>query len=78
MEKSEEKVTNILQNELDFNPEEITIERACRSGKTFKDDGGRNWKRTIVVRFLNYKDKDIGYGTEIFLSTKISRTILWK
>ena len=55
---SENKVKHILQNELDFNPDEVIIERAHRSGKIFRDDGGRNWKRTIVVRFLNYKDKD--------------------
>ena len=56
-EISENKIRNIIQNELDLNAEEITIERAHRSGKT-SINGERNYKRTIVARFLNYKDKN--------------------
>ena len=57
-EVSEEKIRTILENELELASENIVIERAHRSGKLFYDDGGRNYKRTIVVKFLNYKVKD--------------------
>ena len=37
--------------------EDILIERAHRKGKIQRNDGTRNRKRTIVVKFLNFKDK---------------------
>ena len=37
--------------------EDILIERAHRTGKIQRNDGTRNRKRTIVVKFLNFKDK---------------------
>ena len=37
--------------------EDILIKRAHRTGKIQRDDGTINRKRTIVVKFLNFKDK---------------------
>ena len=37
--------------------EDILIERAYRTGKIQRNDGTRNRKRTIVVKFVNFKDK---------------------
>ena len=37
--------------------EDILIERAHRTGNIQRNDGTRNRKRTIVVKFLNFKDK---------------------
>ena len=37
--------------------EDILIERAHRKGKIQRNDGTRKRKRTIVVKFLNFKDK---------------------
>ena len=37
--------------------EDILIERAHRTGKIQRNDGTGNRKRTIVVMFLNFKDK---------------------
>ena len=37
--------------------EDILIERAHRTGKIQRNDGATNRKRTIVVKFLNFKDK---------------------
>ena len=37
--------------------EDILIERAHRTGKIQRNDGTRNRKRTIVVKFLNFKGK---------------------
>ena len=37
--------------------EDILIKRAHRTGKIQRDDGTTNRKRTIVVKFLNFKDK---------------------
>ena len=37
--------------------EDILIERAHCTGKIQRNDGTRNRKRTIVVKFLNFKDK---------------------
>ena len=37
--------------------EDILIERAHRMGKIQRNDGTRKRKRTIVVKFLNFKDK---------------------
>ena len=37
--------------------EDISIERAYRTGKIQRNDGTRNRKRTIVVKFVNFKDK---------------------
>ena len=37
--------------------EDILIERAHRIGKIQRNDGAINRKRTIVVKFLNFKEK---------------------
>ena len=37
--------------------EDILIERAHLKGKIQRNDGTRNIKRTIVVKFLNFKNK---------------------
>ena len=37
--------------------EDILIEKAHRTGKIQRNDGTRNRKRTIIVKFLNFKDK---------------------
>ena len=37
--------------------ENILIERAHRTGKIQRNDGTRNRKRTIVVQFVNFKNK---------------------
>ena len=37
--------------------EDILIERAHRMGKIQRNDGTRKRKRTIVVKFLSFKDK---------------------
>ena len=37
--------------------EDILIERAHRKGKIQRNDGTRNIKRRIVVKFLNFKNK---------------------
>ena len=37
--------------------EDTLIERVHRTGKIQRNDGTRNKKRTIVVKFLNFKDQ---------------------
>ena len=71
-DESETKVRQIIRNDLDIeDADNIQIERAYRSGKSNGRDGSRNIKRTIIVRFLNYKDK------EVILSKYRSKQ-LWK
>ena len=71
-DESETKVRQIIRNDLDIeDADNIQIERAHRSGKSNGRDGSRNIKRTIIVRFLNYKDK------EVILSKYRSKQ-LWK
>ncbi|XP_065684296.1 uncharacterized protein LOC136096680 [Hydra vulgaris] len=53
-EESEKKIHEILNSRLGIN-NNIIIERAHRTGKL--DYGGKMKNRTIVVKFLNYKDK---------------------
>ena len=55
-ERSEEKVLETIKEHLNID-NEIKIERAHRSGYMFRRDNSRNEKRTIVVKLLNYKDK---------------------
>ena len=43
--------------------EDISIERAHRTGKIQRNDGTRNKKKTIVVKFLNFKDKSRNLNT---------------
>ena len=54
--QSEEKIKEIIKEKLGLK-EEFKIERAHRSGRQIRQDQTRNSKRTIVARFLNYKDK---------------------
>ena len=55
-EESESIVTDFVKETLGIE-EDILIERAHRIGKIQRNDGARNRKRTIVVKFLNFKEK---------------------
>ena len=55
-EESESIITNFVKEKLGIE-EDILIERAHRTGKIQRNDGIRNIKRKIVVKFLNIKDK---------------------
>ena len=55
-DKSESIVTDFMKEKLGIK-EDIFIERAHRMGKIQRNDGARNRKRTIVLKFLNFKDK---------------------
>ena len=52
-EKIEPKVKVFLQEKLGLKTDEVTIERAHRSGK--REERKR---RTIIAKFLNYKQRD--------------------
>ena len=54
--ENESIVTDFVKEKLGIE-EDILIERAHRTGKIQRNDGTRNRKRTIVVKFLNFKDK---------------------
>ena len=53
--QSEKKLQEIIQDQLQFE-QDIEIERAHPSGKTMID-GVANKRRTIIAKFLNFKDK---------------------
>ena len=55
-EESESIITDFVKEKLGIE-EDILIERAHCTGKIQRNDGTRNRKRTIVVKFLNFKDK---------------------
>ena len=55
-EESESIVTDFVKEKLGIQ-EDTLIERAHRKGKIQRNDGTRNKKRTIVVKFLNFKDQ---------------------
>ena len=55
-EESESIITDFVKEKLGIE-EDILIERAHRTGKIQRNDGTRNRKRTIVVKFLNFKGK---------------------
>ena len=55
-EESESIITDFVKEKLEIE-EDILIERAHWTGKIQRNDGTRNRKRTIVVKFLNFKDK---------------------
>ena len=55
-EESESIITGFVKEKLGIE-EDILIERAHCTGKIQRNDGTRNRKRTIVVKFLNFKDK---------------------
>ena len=55
-EESESIVTDFVKEKLGIQ-EDTLIERAHRTGKIQRNDGTRNKKRTIVVKFLNFKDQ---------------------
>ena len=55
MSQSEKKLQEIIQDQLQFK-QDIEIERAHPSGKTMID-GVANKRRTIIAKFLNFKDK---------------------
>ena len=52
-EESENLIREFIERNLEMESKDITIERAHRTG--FKINGK---KRAIIVKFLNYKDKD--------------------
>ena len=55
-EESEGIITDFVKEKLGIQ-EDILTERAHRTGKKQRNDGTGNRKRTIVVKFLNFKDK---------------------
>ena len=55
-EESESIITDFVKEKLGIE-EDILIERVHRTGKIQRNDGTRNKKRTIVVKFLNFRDK---------------------
>ena len=55
-EESERIITDFVKEKLEIE-EDILIERAHRTGKIQRNDGKRNRKTTIVVKFLNFKYK---------------------
>ena len=55
-EESESMITDFVKEKLGIE-EDILIERAHRTGKIQRNDGTRNRKKTIVVKFLKFKDK---------------------
>ena len=61
-EESENIITNFVKEKLGIE-EDISIERAHRTGKIQRNDGTRNKKKTIVVKFLNFKDKSRNLNT---------------
>ena len=54
--ESESIVTDFVKEELGIE-EDILIERAHHTGKIQRIDGRANRKRTIAVKFLNFKNK---------------------
>ena len=54
-EESESIIMDFLKGKLVIE-EGILIETAHRTGKIQRNDGTRNRRRTIVVKFLNFKD----------------------
>ena len=54
-EESESMITDVVKEKLGI--EDILIERAHRTGKIQRNDGTRNRKKTIVVKFLKFKGK---------------------
>ena len=55
-EESESIITDFVKEKLKIE-EDILIERVHRTGKIQRNDGTRNKKRTIVAKFLNFRDK---------------------
>ena len=55
-EESESIITDFVKEKLEIEEDSLT-ERAHRTGKIQRNDGTRNRKRTIVVKFPNFKDK---------------------
>ena len=53
LEESETKVKVFLQEKLDLETDEITIEREHRIGKKEEEK-----RRTIIAKFLNYKQRE--------------------
>ena len=52
-EESENLIRGFIEKKLEMESKDITIERAHRTGSKINDK-----KRAIIVKFLNYKDKD--------------------
>ena len=55
-EESESMITDVVKEKSGIEGD-ILIERAHRTGKMQRNDGARNRKKTIVVKFLKFKDK---------------------
>ena len=54
--ETESIITDFVKEKLGIEGD-ILIEGANRTGKIQRNDGTRNRKRTIVVKFLNFKDE---------------------
>ena len=70
-ERSEVIIRDVISNKLDIDEKNVRIERAHRSGKMQLKDGLKNNKRTIVVKFLSYKDKDKQHILQKFRERKL-------
>ena len=55
-EESESIITFFVKEKVEIE-EDILTERAHRTGKIRRNDGTKNRKITIVVKFLNFKEK---------------------
>ena len=55
-EESESIITFFVKEKVEIE-EDILTERAHRTGKIQRNDGTKNRKRTILVKFLNFKEK---------------------
>ena len=56
--QTESKIINLFKNKLKID-KEIVIERCHRSGSKTYRDGVENKKRVIVMKLLNFKDKEL-------------------
>lgn len=75
---TEEKVKSLLNEKLELPTDEITIERAHRTGKSY---AGK--PRQIVAKFLNYKDREMAIqaskklkGSGVYINEDFSSRVI--
>lgn len=56
--QTETKVRDFIKTDLKMDPSKIEIERAHRTGRNQNAEGPDYRPRTIVVKFLRYKDRE--------------------
>ena len=71
LNENEEKVEDFMRNKLGVE-NKVTTEWTQKNWETKRKDGIINKKRTIVVRFLNYKNKE-SFLAKRFLTRTFSR-----